>query len=194
MLEPHAQQVLDFWFGAPDAPDFGRAREVWLRKDAAFDRRIAERYGALIEAALAGDLAHWQGEAASALAQIVVLDQFTRNVFRNQPRAFSGDAAALAAARAMLAAGQHGDLLPVQRAFVYLPFEHAEDIAAQDRSVQLFGDLAAAAPQLGDMLDYAHRHREVIRRFGRFPHRNALLGRASSAAELAFLEQPGSRF
>jgi len=194
MHEPFARQVLDFWFGAPDAPAFGRARAAWFRKDADFDRQIAKRFGPLIEIALAGDLAHWQRESAMALAQIVVLDQFTRNAFRNQSRAFAGDARALAAARDMLAGELHVSLLPVQRAFVYLPFEHAEDIAAQDRSVRLFTELAANAPQLREMLDYAQRHRAVIARFGRFPHRNAVLGRTSSPAELAFLQQPGSRF
>lgn len=193
-MESTAQQVLDFWFGSAAAPDHGRARAAWFRKDADFDRRILEQFGSLIETALAGGLAHWQREPGSALAQIVVLDQFTRNAFRDQPRAFAGDAAALAAARAMRAAGQDGGLLPVQRAFVYLPFEHAEDIAAQAQSVRLFADLAAAAPELADMLDYAQRHHAVITRFGRFPHRNALLGRHSSAEELAFLQQPGSRF
>jgi uncharacterized protein (DUF924 family) len=193
-MESTAQQVLDFWFGNADAPDHGRARAAWFRKDADFDRRIVEQFGSLIETALAGGLAHWQREPGSALAQILVLDQFTRNAFRDQPRAFAGDAAALAAARAMRAAGQDGGLLPVQRAFVYLPFEHAEDIAAQAQSVRLFTDLAAAAPELADMLDYAQRHHAVIARFGRFPHRNALLGRASSTEELAFLQQPGSRF
>lgn len=194
MTEPIAQQVLDFWFGAPDSPEHGRSREVWFRKDAAFDRQIAGRFGGLIEAALAGNLAHWPRDASSALAQIVVLDQFTRNVFRDQPRAFAGDARALAAARAMLAAGQHAALSPVERAFVYMPFEHAEDLAAQDESVRLFAELASVAPELESMLDYARRHHAVIARFGRFPHRNALLGRASSAAELAFLQEPGSRF
>ena len=193
-MESTARQVLDFWFGSADAPDHGRARAAWFRKDAEFDRRIVEQFGSLIETALAGGLAHWQREPGSALAQILVLDQFTRNAFRDQPRAFAGDAAALAAARAMRAAGQDGGLLAVQRAFVYLPFEHAEDIAAQTQSVRLFTDLAAAAPELADMLDYAQRHHAVIARFGRFPHRNALLGRDSSAEELAFLQQPGSRF
>ena len=193
-MESTAQQVLDFWFGSADAPDHGRARAAWFRKDADFDRRIVEQFGALIETALAGGLAHWQRDAGSALAQIVVLDQFTRNAFRDQPRAFAGDAAALAAARAMRAAGQDAGLLPVQRAFVYLPFEHAEDIAAQEQSVRLFAELAAAAPELASMLDYAQRHHAVIARFGRFPHRNAQLGRASSADELTFLQQPGSSF
>jgi len=194
MQDHIAQQVLDFWFGAPDTPEHGRVRDVWFRKDATFDRRIAEHFGSLIEAALAGKLAHWNCHASSALAQIVVLDQFTRNVFRDHPRSFAGDARALAAARAMLVAGQPENLLPVQRAFIYLPFEHAEDLAAQDESLWLFAELVEAAPELEGMRDYAQRHRAVIARFGRFPHRNAVLGRTSSAAEQAFLQEPGSRF
>lgn len=194
MFDPLAQQVLEFWFGATDAADYGRPRDIWFRKDAQFDRQIAERFGGLIEAALVGELGHWQAEPPPALAQIIVLDQFTRNALRDRPRAFAGDARALAAARAMLAAGQHIRLLPVQRAFVYLPFEHAEDLAAQQESVRLFAELAAVAPQLTGMLEYAHRHHDVIACFGRFPHRNTILGRASTAAEIAFLQQPGSRF
>lgn len=194
MVDIHAQQVLDFWFGAPDTPDYGQARKAWFARDSAFDRQVAERFGTLIEAALAGELSHWGRESATALAQIIVLDQFTRNVFRDQPRAFAGDALAHAAAHAMVAAGQHLGLRPVQRAFVYLPFEHAESLAAQDESVRLFTELIAAAPELESMLDYARRHRAVVARFGRFPHRNAVLGRTSSRAELAFLQEPGSRF
>ena len=136
----------------------------------------------------------WADQADTALAHLLLLDQFTRNVFRDTPRAFAGDAQALAAARAMVAARQDEALLPVRRAFVYLPFEHAEDLAAQDEAVRLFTRLVAAAPALADMLGYAQRHRAVIQRFGRFAHRNAILGRASTAEEAAFLLEPGSSF
>lgn len=193
-IEPRARSVLDFWFGPCDAAEFGRSRSAWFVKNAEFDREIAQRFAALIESALLGELAHWQDEAESALAAVIVLDQFTRNVFRDTPRAFAGDARALAIARAMVASGQERALVPVQRAFVFLPFEHAEDRAMQDESVRLFSQLARDEPALDDMRDYADRHRAVIARFGRFPHRNAVLGRASSAEELAFLELPGSRF
>jgi len=123
-----------------------------------------------------------------------VLDQFTRIVFRESPRAFAGDALALEAARAMVAAGRDTSLLPVQRSFVYLPYEHAEDLGVQDESVRLFTQLQAVAPGMDNVLDYAHRHRAVIARFARFPHRNAWLGRESTAEEIAFLQEPGSRF
>lgn len=186
-MHADAAAVLDFWFGDEPA-----ARPQWFRKDAAFDAQIGARFGALIDSALAGT--RFGDSPAERLAALVVLDQFTRNVFRDTPRAFAGDAAALDLALGLC---ERGDdlVLPVwQRAFAYLPFEHAEDRTLQDRAVAAFEALAREQPQVASMLDYAHRHREVIRRFGRFPHRNAILGRASTADELAFLEQPGSRF
>ncbi len=188
------QDVLDFWFGAAGSAEFGSARAVWFRKDGAFDRLIEQRFGATLQAALAGGLRDWDSHAPSSLARIVVLDQFTRNVFRGTPKAFAGDALALRAAREMIERGDDAALLPVQRAFVYLPFEHAEDLAAQARCVALFTTLAEQHASMQSMLDYAVRHRDVIQRFGRFPHRNAVLRRASSAAELAFLKEPGSSF
>ena len=123
-----------------------------------------------------------------------MLDQFTRNVFRHTAKAFAGDSLALAAAQTMLATGQDGELAPVQRVFVYLPLEHAEDLRLQDESVRLFTALQASTPDAQGWLDYAHRHREVIARFGRFPHRNAALGRHATPEETAFLSQPGSGF
>ncbi|MEO6031640.1 MAG: DUF924 family protein [Burkholderiaceae bacterium] len=189
-----AQEVLAFWFGAPDSAEHGHARKFWFEKNDATDREIHQRFGALIERALRGELAAWAAHAPSALAQIVLLDQFTRNCFRDTPRAFAGDARALAAASAMVGARQDEALLPVQRAFVYLPFEHAEGLAMQDEAVRLFTRLVAEAPELQGMLDYAHSHRAVIARFGRFPHRNAALGRHSTVEEEEFLLQPGSSF
>lgn len=189
-MDTRAREVLDFWFAAG-----GQRRREWFVKDPAFDAQIAQRFGPLIEAALVGELAAWPSEGpAAALAQIVVLDQFTRNVYRGTSRAFAGDAQALAAAKAMVAAGQDHELPPLQRAFAYLPFEHAEDLAMQDESVRLFAALAQETPKLADMLDYAYRHRAVISRFGRFAHRNAVLGRESSVDEIAFLKEPGSSF
>jgi uncharacterized protein (DUF924 family) len=186
--------VLEFWFGAPGSAGHGQARAEWFRKDAAFDTHIAGRFGALIDAALAGRCDGWRVTPPGALALIIVLDQFTRNVLRDTPRAFAGDAAAQALTRHLLDCGGDALLLPVQRAFVYLPFEHAEDLALQDEAVQRFDALAAVAPELDGMRDYAHRHRAVIARFGRFPHRNAILGRPSTPQELEFLREPGSRF
>ncbi|MET3130148.1 uncharacterized protein (DUF924 family) [Oxalobacteraceae bacterium GrIS 1.11] len=188
-----SQTVLDFWFGAPGvgAPD--AARPEWFRKDARFDSCIVTQFGDLVQEALAGGLRHWSG-AQAGLARILLLDQFTRNAYRGTPQSFAGDALALAAARELVAAGADLELAPWRRAFVYLPYEHAEDGATQDEALALFTRLRAAAPGLDGMLDFARRHREVIARFGRFPHRNAILGRASTPAELEWLSQPGAGF
>lgn len=186
-------EVLDFWF--PPAPGPCAARAEWFRKDPDFDSRILLRFGALVGQALAGGLRDWDGAGPhGSLARILLLDQFTRNAYRDTPAAFGGDAQALAAALALVDGGADLALPPWRRAFVYLPFEHAEDAAMQARAVALFSRLAEAEPGFDGMLDFARRHRDVIARFGRFPHRNRILGRASTAPELAFLGQPGSGF
>ncbi|SDG91764.1 MULTISPECIES: DUF924 family protein [unclassified Duganella] len=191
-MNAQAQAILDFWFGG-ELP-----RKEWFQKSEAFDQDIAQRFGAQIELALEGGLHAWDAEGPqAALARILVLDQFCRNVYRDTPLAFAGDHQALSAALDMLDAGEDQKLAPFQRAFVYLPLEHAEDLAMQQQAVTLFTRLAEAQPDnqgLAGMLDYAKRHRDVIERFGRFPHRNAILQRASTAAELEFLKQPGSKF
>lgn len=190
-----AQSILDFWFLPLADEGHGRHRREWFRKDAAFDAQIGARFGAAIATALAGGLAEWDADGpAAALARILLLDQFTRNVHRGTSAAFAGDALARAAALALLESGAASALLPVQRAFVYMPLEHAEDLAMQDLSVALFTALAAQAPGFDGMLDFARRHRDVIARFGRFPHRNAILGRESTAGERIWLKQPGSGF
>ena len=190
----NADAVLDFWFGAQGEPEHGTLRPMWFRKSDATDREIVDRFGALIERALRGELVGWAAEPRSALAHILLLDQFTRNSFRDTPRAFAGDARALRAATAMVGARHDQALPPQQRAFVYMPFEHAEGIAMQDEAVRLFTRLAGDTPAMADMLAYAHKHRDVVQRFGRFPHRNAVLGRQSTAEEAEFLREPGSRF
>ena len=195
MSQITAQDVLDFWFLPASAEGQGKPRQAWFRKDAQFDAAIGARFGAAIAEALAGGLHEWDGEGAhGTLARIVLLDQFTRNALRDTSAAFAGDALALAAAVELEARGAARTLPALQRWFAYLPFEHAEDMHMQEKSVALFAELAAGDAQFADALDYAQRHRDVIARFGRFPHRNAILGRASSAEELAFLRQPGSRF
>jgi uncharacterized protein (DUF924 family) len=190
-MSPQAQSVLDFWFGQPAS---AKARDEWFKKDLAFDALIHSRFSELINEALAGGLTHWMQDSAGALARTVVLDQFTRNVFRGSARAFAGDSLALAAARVMVAQGWHLSLPPLQRWFVYLPFEHSEALAVQHDSMRLFDELAQRHPEMADARLWAWKHFEVIQRFGRYPHRNALLGRHSTAAELAFLQQPGSSF
>lgn len=193
-MDAQAQDVLDFWFLPPDNRDYGQARGEWFRKDDAFDAHIRARFGTLIDAAIEGGLRAWEATPHGALARLIVLDQLTRNVYRGTPRAFAGDAQALALAVALTQAGQDRLLPPMLRAFAYLPFEHAEDLAMQARAVELFQLLSQAQPGFDGMLDYAQRHQEVIARYGRFPHRNAILGRPSTPEEVEFLRQPGSSF
>lgn len=188
-----ARDVLDFWFGAPGSQMHGRSRPEWFRKDAAFDDEIRRRFSALHAAAALGERERWRESPDSLLALIVVLDQFSRNLYRDDPRAFSQDAHALGAAQQMIANGWDRDRLPVERMFAYVPFEHAEDLATQDRAIALFAPLEAFAETKG-MVVWSQKHRAVIERFGRFPHRNAALGRASTPEEVAFLRQPGSKF
>lgn len=193
-IPDEARAVLDFWFGAPGTPGHGESRAAWWTKDEAFDAEIRTRFGAGIERALRGEHEAWGEEAPSALAQVLLLDQFTRNAYRGSPRAFAGDARALAAASRMVGARQDEELPPFMRGFVYMPFEHGEGLATQDEAIRLFKRLVAVDPTQELMLDYAHRHRAVIERFGRFPHRNEILGRQSTAEEIAFLREPGSSF
>ena len=193
-MDAQAQDVLDFWFLPPDNPDYGQSRVEWFRKDDAFDAQIRARFGTLIDAAIEGGLRAWDATPHGALARLIVLDQFTRNVYRGTPRAFAGDAQALALALSMTQQGVDQQLPPMLRAFAYLPFEHAEDLAMQARAVELFQSLSQAQPGFESMFDYAQRHQEVIVRFGRFPHRNAILGRPSTPDEVEFLRQPGSSF
>jgi len=186
------QQVLNFWFGALGSETDGQIRPQWFKKNEAFDAEIATRFGLLLERALAGELKGWLASALGRLAYIVVLDQFTRNSLRGQAQSFAGDALALPAALDLLAGD--AELTSLQRWFALMPLEHAEDMAMQQRSVQEFEALATADPRLAGAFDYARKHLDVIAQFGRFPHRNAVLGRASTAAELDYLAQPGAGF
>lgn len=195
--DPRPADVLRFWFG----PDLDRVPEAlqhrWFHKDPAFDADVLMRFLALFHEAEEGRLERWRDGPLRCLAYVLLLDQFPRNMFRDTRRAFATDAIALAAARDAVTRGFDREVPPLPRAFFYLPFEHSESAPDQDECVRLFrqweGD-PAAAPLLASSADYARRHQEVIRRFGRFPHRNAILGRKSTPAELAFLQQPGSSF
>ncbi|WP_244846824.1 DUF924 family protein [Caballeronia sp. SL2Y3] len=186
-----AQGVLDFWFGAEGSPEFGTERKEWWRKKRAFDAMLTERFGALLDEAQAGGLEEWEREPLSALALIVVLDQFSRNCYRNTPRAFAGDARALAVAKTLV---EQGDDLRMpsacHRAFVYTPFEHDETLASQRESVRLFAKLRDDTG-VASFYDSALRHAEVIERFGRFPHRNRILGRKTLPDEEAWLAEHG---
>jgi len=188
-----ARAVLEFWFGHPDSPEHGAARPQWFTKDPQFDAAIRERFGGLVERARAGELDAWEREPESALALILVCDQFPRNLYRGDPRAFELDSRALALVQRFVERGWDRNLSPVQRTFVYLPFEHSESIADQRRAVSLFESIRDDS--FGAQgYDYALRHLRVIERFGRFPHRNDALGRESTPEEIAFLREPGSSF
>jgi uncharacterized protein (DUF924 family) len=193
-MEPMSMQdeILDFWFGPSDSPAFGEARGLWFRKDDAVDRSIRERFGAAVETAIAGGFSDWIAPR-NALARVLLLDQFTRNIFRETAGAFAGDELALEVSKTTVGSGGDQMLAPVERWFLYMPFVHAEDRAAQERSLELFTKLRDETG-LGDPLVWAERHAAVIRRFGRFPHRNAFLGRASTPEEIAYLAKPGSGF
>jgi uncharacterized protein (DUF924 family) len=192
----NADQILNFWFGNPTDPQgpYGQQRSVWFKKDAAFDDRIRQRFLPDYGRAAAGDYTPWRSQPRSCLALILLLDQVPRNLFRGDARSYATDAEALAVAEAAIAQGHDQALIPVERLFMYLPLEHSEDLARQQRCVQLFETLVKEAPELASTLDYAYRHRDVIARFGRFPHRNHILGRTTTPEEAAFLQQPGSRF
>lgn len=188
MSAPDFVEVLDFWFGAPNSRERGRPRKAWFQKSEPFDAETRRRFLITWERAASGKLEAWQATPLASLALIVTLDQFPRNMFRGTARAFSSDFRALATARNMIGREFDRLLSPVERSFVYLPFEHAEDLAAQRRSL---ARIHALDPE---HMEYARRHYEIIARFGRFPHRNSILGRESTPEEIEFLKQPGSSF
>jgi uncharacterized protein (DUF924 family) len=194
-------EVLPFWFAdALQSVAAARARsKVWFANDPQFDAEIARRFGDLPTKAAAGDFDSWMNAAESALARVIVLDQFPRNLYRGDPRAFAFDALALAGSVSALDRGFSKRLHPVQTVFILLPIEHAEDPSMQQRSVAQFEELRGRAPAgceslFDGYLDYARRHRDVIERFGRFPHRNAVLGRTSTLEERAYIEGGGEHF
>ena len=188
------EEILTFWFGTiRDEPSyFEEYAPRWFVQNVDFDREIVRRFRADYELAAQGQLTHWTETARGGVALILVLDQFPRNMFRNDPRAFATDPLARQTAEQMIAAGLERQLRLVERYFVYVPFMHSENRAHQRRSVMLFQQLAEERAYFDT--SYAVRHQEVIERFGRFPHRNTVLGRASTPAELEFLKQFGSSF
>ena len=186
--------IHDFWFGGPNRDEFGESRKAWFVKDAAFDADVRDRFLATLEAAERGELMHWRDASKPCLSLVLLLDQFPRNIFRDTPRAFATDAIALETARFAVAQNYDQTVASVERIFFYLPFEHSESLADQERCVALVEALVNVDASRADFLDYAKRHRDVIARFGRFPHRNRILGRVSTDAEVAFLKQPGSSF
>jgi uncharacterized protein (DUF924 family) len=196
-----SEEILNFWFGdSLDSLDAIAARkELWFVQRDAFDRSIETRFGSLPDRALRGEFDGWSRQPRSALALVLVLDQFPRNLYRGNPRSFESDSKACEIALFAIGAGFDQNLHPLEASFLYLPLEHSEDLLLQDRSVELFGKLVSRVPvDLRPMFDqfsaYAIRHREVIREFGRFPHRNAVLRRRSTREELTYLESGGETF
>ncbi|HEX2527326.1 MAG TPA: DUF924 family protein [Geminicoccus sp.] len=176
------EDILSFWFGVPD-------RTAWFKADVTFDQALGEAFEELVLPATAGGLDDWTTTPDGATALLLVLDQFPRNIYRGTPRAFASDAKAREVARDVLAAGLDRQVPEDRRPFLYLPFEHSERLEDQDLCCRLMATLEDP-----EMLDYAERHRVIIRRFGRFPHRNLILGRVSTPEEEEFLKEPGSSF
>jgi uncharacterized protein (DUF924 family) len=200
-VEDKKNELLRFWFGDdPDDAVVAKSKaELWWGYRAETDELLQSRFGGAASSAAAGILDHWTGSPRGRLALILLLDQLPRAIHRATPAAFAQDAKARAVAEQGMESGADRLLRPIERLFFYLPFEHSEDIGDQDRSVELFRALATSVPAahretFAAFVDYAVRHRNVIEQFGRFPHRNLILGRASTLEEKAFLEQPGSSF
>jgi uncharacterized protein (DUF924 family) len=196
-----SEEILQFWFG--DSLDSLAAvdarKESWFVQSDAFDRSIEARFGHLPGRALRGEFDEWSRDPRPALALVLVLDQFPRNLYRARARSFECDPKARGIALCAIDAGFDQKLHPIEASFLYLPLEHSEDLVLQDRSVELFRSLIPRAPlglrtMFDQFLAYARRHREVIRQFERFPHRNAVLGRRSTPEELAYLESGGETF
>ncbi len=186
------QEVLDFWFGREGEPGYGEFREAWFRKDPEFDREIRVRFEDLYEEAAAGALDGWRESARGCLALVILLDQFPRNMYRGDPRSYATDAKAQEVSEYAVDHALDRELPEFQRAFLYMPFMHSEDLGHQRRAVELFGTLEEWGNS--DPAHYAVLHMEIVERFGRFPHRNEILGRPTTPEEAEFLEQPGSSF
>jgi len=201
MPTANAEDLLEFWFGdaLASAERLEARSQLWFRQSDAFDAEIGQRFSALPERAASGALDAWREGAEPCLAFVLAVDQLPRNLFRGSARAFAFDPLGREAALSAIARGFDRDLHPVQAAFLYLPLEHAEDVEMQERSVQLYAALGERAPgqiraQFDQYSEYARRHRDVIRRFGRFPHRNGMLERPSTPEEVAYLESGGDTF
>jgi uncharacterized protein (DUF924 family) len=188
-----AGEVLNFWFGREGDPEYGQFRDEWFRKDPEFDATVTEKFADLYEEAAAGELDGWRDTAESCLALVIVLDQFPRNMFRGDGRTHAEDGRALGASKYAVEHALDRELPAFQRMFLYMPFMHSESVEDQRRSVELFERLAGeeGAP---DVVSYAVAHKDIVERFGRFPHRNGILGRETTPEEVVFLTTVGSSF
>ena len=193
------EDVIRFWFGEPGGPPLANATS-WWKKDDAFDRAIKERFEETLERGVRGELGDWERTPRGRLALVILYDQLSRNMFRGTPRSFAQDALALAVAIKAIEAGDDRVLSPVEMKFVLMPFMHAEDVALQQRCLEGFIKLRDAATDetlrasFENSVKYARLHMTIIQRFGRFPHRNAILGRATTREEAEFLKEPHSSF
>lgn len=190
--------VLEFWLGKPGDPPLAKQKD-WWKKDEAFDQEIRHRFLTTLEAGVNGELASWRESPKGRLALVILFDQFSRNMFRGTARMFAQDELAREIAGQALDAGDDAALPPVWASFFYMPFMHAETVAGQDRCVAGYEKMVATCPadvksMAENSLKYAHLHRDIVVRFGRFPHRNAILGRPSTKEEEHFLTQPNSSF
>ena len=188
-------QILDFWFGDLDDRGFSTAEKhkLWFTVSDSTDQQCKQLFGALVEQAVAGKLNRWADKDEGLIALVLLLDQFTRNIFRGTPAAFSGDDRALALSQEAIEHGRDQRLPAIHRVFLYMPLEHSEDLLVQETSVNCFAELAA---QTGDKMfegfcQYAQAHKDVVSSFGRFPHRNSILGRESTQQELEHLGTHG---
>lgn len=187
------EEILNFWFGLPDEQGYGSARQFWFTQDPEFDLKVQTRFQKDYELAASGKLNDWKNSPQSCLALIILLDQFPRNMFRGEAKSFATDCQALEVAKHAVDRGFDRELLPLQRCFIYLPFEHSENIENQHLAVELFNQLREY-PECNEAINYSIQHLKVIERFGRFPHRNKILGRETTPEEAEFLQQPNSSF
>lgn len=186
-LDPLVQEVLMFWFGAPDSFEYGQQRADWFQKSSLFDEIVRHRFSALYHQAKQGKWDSWRQNPESTLALLIILDQFSRHLYRGSPNAFATDAKALEIAASAIAQGFDQQVMPVARLFYYLPFEHSENILSQARAVELFTQLQQEDKKYAVFVDYAQQHYDIIAQFGRFPYRNEILGRVCTAAEQQYL-------
>lgn len=196
-MERH-QAVLEFWFGK-SAADYATQKPKWFKQDDSYDEEIREKFGKDLEQAIEGQLDSWAGDPKSLLALIILFDQFSRNLYRGSGKAFAQDEKSAALVQLGVEKGFDKEFDLYQKWFFYMPLMHSEKLESQDLAIKKYEELVATAPEnekstFEGVLDYSHRHRDIIVRFGRFPHRNERVGRESTPEEIEFLKQPGSSF